>query len=100
MGEVWRASDQRLNRMVAIKMLPLALAADPGLRARFEQEARAVCRHYIANVVTTWEQTGLTWERCNGVSGGHKVPFERSDPAPLHGFSSAAAVYAGRVLFA
>jgi alpha,alpha-trehalase len=75
-------------------IVPMALQ-----RYGFEQEARAVCRRYIANVVTTWEQTGLTWERYNGVSGGHKVPFERSDPAPLHGFSSAAAVYAGRVLF-
>lgn len=69
-------------------------------RYGYEQQARAVSRRYIANVVTTWEQTGLTWERYNGVSGGHKVPFERADPAPLHGFSSAAAVVVGRVAFA
>jgi len=37
MGEVWRASDRRLNRMVAIKMLPAALAAEPGLRARLSR---------------------------------------------------------------
>lgn len=66
----------------------------------YQQQAREVSRRYIANVVTTWEQTGLTWERYNGVSGGHKVPFERADPAPLHGFSSAAAVVVGRVAFA
>jgi alpha,alpha-trehalase len=69
-------------------------------RYGYEQDARAVSRRYIANVVTTWEETGLTWERYNGVSGGHKVPFERADPAPLHGFSSAAAVYVGRQAFA
>jgi serine/threonine protein kinase len=55
MGEVWRASDQRLNRMVAIKMLPPALAADPGLRARFEQEARALGALNHPNIVTIYD---------------------------------------------
>jgi WD40 repeat protein len=55
MGEVWRASDQRLNRMVAIKMLPPALAADAGLRARFEQEARALGALNHPNIVTIYD---------------------------------------------
>jgi eukaryotic-like serine/threonine-protein kinase len=55
MGEVWRAHDQRLNRMVAIKMLPAALAADPGLRARFEQEARALGALNHPNIVTIYD---------------------------------------------
>src|SRR3984957_12275369 len=42
MGEVWRARDNRLNRMVAVKMLPRDMAGDPARRARFEQEARAL----------------------------------------------------------
>ena len=42
MGQVYRATDTRLNRTVAIKVLPRALARDPELRARFEREARAV----------------------------------------------------------
>jgi serine/threonine protein kinase/Tol biopolymer transport system component len=42
MGEVYRARDTRLDRTVAIKVLPPALAADPELRGRFEREARAV----------------------------------------------------------
>src|SRR6185295_10683913 len=42
MGQVYRATDIRLNRTVAIKVLPHALARDPELRARFEREARAV----------------------------------------------------------
>jgi serine/threonine-protein kinase len=42
MGEVYRARDTRLNRDVAIKVLPEDLAADAGRRRRFEQEARAV----------------------------------------------------------
>ena len=42
MGEVYRARDTRLDRNVAIKVLPSALAADPQLRDRFEREARAI----------------------------------------------------------
>jgi eukaryotic-like serine/threonine-protein kinase len=42
MGEVYRARDTRLGRSVAVKVLPLELAAEPGRRRRFELEARAV----------------------------------------------------------
>ena len=42
MGEVYKARDTRLDRTVAIKVLPPHVAADPALRHRFEREARAV----------------------------------------------------------
>jgi len=42
MGEVWKARDTRLERTVAIKVLPPALAADPEFKARFEREARSI----------------------------------------------------------
>jgi Tol biopolymer transport system component len=42
MGEVYRGRDTRLDRTVAIKILPAALAVDPQLRDRFEREARAI----------------------------------------------------------
>ena len=42
MGEVYRARDTRLNRMVAIKILPDAFAADPSRLHRFEQETHAI----------------------------------------------------------
>src|SRR5262244_2972865 len=42
MGEVYRARDTRLERTVAIKVLPAHLSSDPERRQRFEREARAV----------------------------------------------------------
>src|SRR5467141_3419459 len=42
MGEVYRARDTRLDRTVAIKVLPQHLADTPEARQRFEREARAV----------------------------------------------------------
>jgi eukaryotic-like serine/threonine-protein kinase len=42
MGEVYRAHDTRLERDVAIKVLPEDLSSNPDLKARFEQEARAI----------------------------------------------------------
>ena len=42
MGEVYRARDTRLDRIVAIKVLPADVAGDADARARFEREARAI----------------------------------------------------------
>ncbi len=42
MGEVYRARDTRLDRVVAIKILPPHLSEDPILRKRFEREAKAI----------------------------------------------------------
>jgi eukaryotic-like serine/threonine-protein kinase len=42
MGEVYRATDPRLHREVAIKMLPQALSQDPGRLARFRREAQVL----------------------------------------------------------
>ena len=42
MGEVWRASDTRLGREVALKVLPAGLADEPERHARFEREAKVL----------------------------------------------------------
>src|SRR6266436_4873110 len=42
MGEVYRARDTRLNRQVAIKVLPKAFASDPERLARFQREAQVL----------------------------------------------------------
>src|SRR5512144_255619 len=51
MGEVWRARDTRLNRDVAIKVLPEKVAGDPEALARFEREAKAVAALSHPNVL-------------------------------------------------
>jgi len=55
MGEVYRARDTRLKREVAIKILPAHLSSDPDLRARFVQEAQAVCALQHPNICVVYD---------------------------------------------
>ena len=55
MGEVWRATDQRLKRDVAIKILPPAFSTDPERVRRFEREAYAVSALKHPNIITIHE---------------------------------------------
>src|SRR5258706_12550207 len=52
MGEVYKARDTRLDRTVAIKVLPEHIAKRDDLRARFEREARAVASLNHPNICT------------------------------------------------
>ena len=52
MGEVFRARDTRLNRDVAVKVLPKNFAADADRLRRFEQEARTLASLNHPNVLT------------------------------------------------
>jgi TolB-like protein/Tfp pilus assembly protein PilF len=51
MGEVYRAHDSKLDRDVAIKVLPVHLTADPDALARFEREAKAVAALSHPNIL-------------------------------------------------
>jgi serine/threonine protein kinase/Tol biopolymer transport system component len=55
MGEVYRARDTRLNRTVAIKILPAHVAAVPGLLQRFEREARAIAAVEHLNICSLYD---------------------------------------------
>jgi Tol biopolymer transport system component/predicted Ser/Thr protein kinase len=55
MGEVYRARDTRLNRTVAIKVLPGRLSAQPDLRQRFEREARAISSLNHPHICTLYD---------------------------------------------
>jgi Tol biopolymer transport system component len=62
MGEVYRARDTRLNRDVALKILPEIFAADPDRMARFEREARvlAALNHPHIAAIHGLEESGST----------------------------------------
>src|SRR5262245_58583528 len=60
MGEVWRATDTRLGRDVALKLLPAAFASDPVRLARFEREAKllaSLSHSHIAGLFAFEEAT-------------------------------------------
>ena len=50
MGEVWRATDTRLDREVAIKVLPAAFIADSERLARFDREAKLLAQLHHSNI--------------------------------------------------
>ncbi len=55
MGQVFRARDPRLNREVAVKLLPPEYSADPSRRLRFEQEARAIAALNHPGIVSIYD---------------------------------------------
>jgi eukaryotic-like serine/threonine-protein kinase len=64
MGEVYRGRDTRLDRVVAIKILPETLAADPQFRERFDREARAISKldhPHICALYDVGEHNGISF---------------------------------------
>jgi Tol biopolymer transport system component len=80
MGEVYAAEDTTLGRRVALKRLPLEMAADPERLQRFQREARAIAALNHPNVVTIYsveEADGvqfLTMELVEGKTLGDLIP--------------------------
>src|SRR6476620_8765013 len=79
MGEVYRARDRKLDRDVAIKVLPQSVAADPDTLARFEREAKAVAALSHPNILAIHDfgnQDGNAYavmERLEGETLGAKL---------------------------
>ncbi len=79
MGEVYRARDTRLNREVALKVLPEDFARDPARRRRFEQEARAVAALNHPNIVGIYDvgEDFLVTELVDGQTLRHAGKFSQ-----------------------
>ena len=74
MSVVYRARDRRLNRPVAIKVLPPELAHDHAIRARFTREAQTSAQLSHAHIVPIYdvgERGGIAWFVMALVSGGN-----------------------------
>jgi len=64
MGEVYRARDRKLDRDVAIKVLPQSVATDPDALSRFEREAKAVAALSHPNILSIFDfgnQDGVSY---------------------------------------
>jgi serine/threonine protein kinase len=62
MSEVYKATDTRLDRTVAIKVLPAHVASDPDLKQRFEREAKtlaALSHPHICPIHDVGSQNGI-----------------------------------------
>src|SRR3982074_2025890 len=55
MGEVYRARDTRLDRIVAIKVLTCSVVTSPELKQRFEREARTISRLNHPHICTLYD---------------------------------------------
>src|SRR5262245_66404635 len=64
MGEVYRARDHRLERDVAIKVLPTHLGSDPSALSRFQREAKTVAALSHPNILSIFDvgsQDGMSY---------------------------------------
>src|SRR5215470_19838089 len=78
MGEVWRARDTKLNRDVAIKMLPKSFASDSWRMQRFEREAQLLASLNHPNIAAIYgiEQSAIVMEIVEGEDLRGAVPIE------------------------
>jgi Tol biopolymer transport system component len=86
MGEVYRARDTRLDRDVAVKVLPSHLSAAPQLRERFDREARAISRLSHAHVCTLLDvghQDGIDYLVMEYLDGETLADRLSKGPLPL-----------------
>jgi serine/threonine-protein kinase len=80
MGEVYRATDTKLDRGVAIKILPAPFAADAERMARFEREAKVLASLNHPNIAAIYgvEDRALVMELVEGESPKGPIAFEQA----------------------
>src|SRR6202165_2255444 len=86
MGEVYRAKDTRLDRIVAIKVLPTHLADRAELRERFEREAKAISSLNHPHICTLYDvghQDGIDYLVMEYVEGETLATRLAKGPLPL-----------------
>jgi serine/threonine protein kinase len=86
MGEVWRARDTRLDRSVAIKVLPSGFASDEQRRARFVGEARAISKLSHPRICTLYDVgnvNGCEYLVMEYLEGDTLAKRIRASPMPL-----------------
>src|SRR3954470_5147178 len=86
MGEGYKARDTRLDRTVAIKVLPSGLVAHPELRLRLEREARAVSslnHPHICTLFDVGEQDGIDFLVLEYLEGETLASRLEKGPLPL-----------------
>ncbi len=91
MGEVYRARDTKLNRDVALKVLPEAFAADPQRMARFEREAQVLASLNHPNIAAIYglEESGstraLVMELVEGETLAERIGTAKAAPSTRSG---------------
>src|SRR5437667_9584184 len=86
MGEVYRARDTRLDRTVAVKVLPVELAADAQFRERFEREARLISslsHPHVCPLFDVGQQDGLEFLVMEYLEGETLATRLEKGPIPL-----------------
>src|SRR5512136_1637379 len=86
MGEVYKARDTRLDRTVAIKVLPAHVSPDPERRARFEREAKTIAgltHSHICTLYDVGESEGSTFLVMEHLTGETLAQRLERGPLPL-----------------
>src|SRR5271155_5299129 len=86
MGEVYRAKDTRLDRTVAIKILPAHLSSDPTRKQRFEREAKTISslnHPHICVLHDVGQQGGIDYLVMECIEGESLAKRLEKGPLPL-----------------